>query len=542
MGSREVGKKTFDIVIIGGGFSGIYQLHTLRAAGFSVRLIEAGSALGGIWYWNCYPGARVDTSVPCYQFTARESWKDFDWREQFPGRDEIQRYMQHLDDVWDLSRDVSYDSRVVGMRWENGGKQWELEAEGQHAGTAYSQFVILCTGFASKPYIPPYRDIDLFRGELLHTSLWPQHGVDLKGKRVAVIGTGASGVQLIQNAGKEAAHLTVFQRTPNTAIPMTNPSVSLEQNQSMKDNYPATKKAISSTFAGFDYEFAPGSAISTPKAQRLEMYEKLFHTGGLHFWLGTYQDVLFNQTANDEAYEFWRQKTLPRIHGAKNQDLLAPKLPLDPFGTKRISLEDGYFETFNQANVSLISTRENPISHISAKGVVTTDGTEHECDTLCLATGFDSITGGITQIDIRGTDPTATIKNKWSKGVHTHLGMTTHGFPNMFFTYGPQAPTAFATGPASAEAQGQWIVALLTHMRSLGQTTVEATREAEVEYRAHVDDIGGKGLFKEARSWYYGDNIPGKPREALNYMAGLPAYKKRCWECAENGYSGFVLA
>jgi cation diffusion facilitator CzcD-associated flavoprotein CzcO len=533
---------TFDILIVGGGFSGIYQLHTLRAAGFTVHMLEAGSALGGIWYWNCYPGARVDTSVPCYQFTSAESWATFNWQESFPSRDDIQRYMRHLDDVWDLSKDVSYNSRVVAMRWDDAEKKWCLTVEGENVGLFYSQFVILSTGFASKPYIPPYADIAAFRGSLHHTGLWPQHGVNLKGKRVAVIGTGASGVQLIQNVGKDASHLTVFQRTPNTAIPMANPPVSPSQNAAMRENYATTKHAIATTFAGFDYEFAPGSALKTPRPQRMELYEKLFHTGGLHFWLGTYLDVLFDHDANDEAYAFWRAKTLPRINEERNQELLAPAIPLDPFGTKRISLEEGYFEIFNQSNVELVSTRENAIVRFSEKGIVTADGREHVFDTICLATGFDSITGGITQIDIRGTDPDLSIASKWSKGVFTNLGMTTSGFPNLFFTYGPQAPTAFATGPASAEAQGEWIAKLLVYMRDRNLQIVEATREAEEEYREHVLEIGNKGLFKEARSWYYGDNIPGKAREALNYMAGLPAYKKRCWECAEKGYSGFVLA
>ena len=450
--------------------------------------------------------------------------------------------VRHLDAVWDLSKDVSYNSRVQLMNWEGESKRWNFTVEGEDAGTFHSRFVILSTGFASKPYIPTYEDMDIFRGDIHHTGLWPQNGVDMKGKRVAVIGTGASGVQLIQNAGHDAAHLTVFQRTPNTAIPMENPKVSDELNKRMKDNYAATNKAIHSTFAGFDYEFAQGSAVKTPKEQRMELYEKLFHTGGLQFWLGTYMDVLFDHGANDEAYEFWRQKTLPRIKGSRNQELLAPKIPIDPFGTKRISLEQGYFEVFNQDNVFLIPTKENDIEAFTEHGIRTADGQEHIFDIICLATGFDSVTGGITQIDIRGVDPDVPIKDKWANGVYTNLGMTTHGFPNLFFTYGPQAPTAFATGPASAEAQGEWIVACLKYMREKQLTSIDPTREAEKEYREHVNEIGEKGLFKEAKSWYYGDNIPGKPREALNYMAGLPAYRKKCWECAENGYNGFVFA
>jgi cation diffusion facilitator CzcD-associated flavoprotein CzcO len=279
MGSAGDSTKTFDVIVVGGGFSGIYQLRTLREAGFNVRMIESGAALGGIWYWNCYPGARVDTAVPCYQFTADDSWQTWDWQQRFPGRDEIQSYMQHLDEVWDLSKDVSYNSRVTAMDWDDNAKQWNTTVEGDAAGTFHSKFVILSTGFASKLYIPPYKDLDTFRGELHHTGVWPQSGVNLKGKRVAVIGTGASGVQLIQNAGRDASHLTVFQRTPNTAIPMVNPQVDDEWNQRMKDNYADTKEKVKKTFAGFDYEFADGLASTKTKEERMELYEKLFNTG-----------------------------------------------------------------------------------------------------------------------------------------------------------------------------------------------------------------------------------------------------------------------
>ena len=279
MGSAGDSTKTFDVIVVGGGFSGIYQLRSLREAGFNVRMIESGAALGGIWYWNCYPGARVDTAVPCYQFTADDSWKTWDWQQRFPGRDEIQSYMRHLDEVWDLSKDVSYNSRVTAMDWDDNAKQWNTTVEGDAAGTFHSKFVILSTGFASKLYIPPYKDLDTFRGELHHTGVWPQSGVNLKGKRVAVIGTGASGVQLIQNAGLDASHLTVFQRTPNTAIPMVNPHVDDEWNQRMKDNYPETKEKVKLTFAGFDYEFADGLASTKSKEERMEFYEKLWNSG-----------------------------------------------------------------------------------------------------------------------------------------------------------------------------------------------------------------------------------------------------------------------
>lgn len=539
MGS--VGEQEYDVIVVGGGFSGCYQLHNLREAGFNVHLFDAGAELGGIWYWNCYPGARVDTEVPTYQFTAPETWQTWEWKERFPGRDTIQSYFKHVDKVWDLSRDVSYNSRVNTIQWDENNRQYIVEVGGSAAGTYRSQFIILCTGFAAKPYLPPFRNIDAFKGEMYHTALYPQQGVNLEGRRVAVIGTGASGVQVIQSVGPIVSHLTVFQRTPNPAIPMSNPDLNASQNKELKENFDEVNKLIHSTFAGFDYDFAKGSAFQASPEERKQLYEKLFNSGGLHFWLGTWMDILFDKGLNDEAYEFWRQKTLPRIKDPKVAELLAPKVTPDPFGTKRVSLEQNYFEVFNQDNVKLISTKENPIEEFTPKGIRTSDGVEHEFDVIIFATGFDAITGSIHQLDLRGIDGIS-IKDKWKNGTYTNLGMTISGFPNLFFTYGPQGPTAFATGPSSAEAQGEWIVTCIKYMRENGKRTINATADAEQKWRDHVNELGDKGLFKQAKSWYFGKNIPGKPVEALNYMAGLPKYREVCWDSANNGYSGFVLA
>jgi len=531
--------KHYDVVVIGGGFCGVYQLHKLRKLNFNVRLFEAGSGLGGIWHWNAYPGARVDTEVPSYQLTDPESYETWNWKQRFPGRDELVEYFKHLDKVWDLSKDISYHSRVTSMQWDAKQSRWNCSINnGESSCSAWS--VVLCTGFASKRHIPNYKNIEAFQGEMHHTAVWPQTGVDLENRRVAVIGTGASGVQVIQEVGKVASHLVIFQRTPNTALPMTNPEITAERNKAMRDGFSETKKMIDTTFAGFDYEFATGDPSTIPKEKRMELYEKLYNTGGLHFWLGTYKDVLFQPGPNEEAYQFWRTKTLPRIKDPKAQEILAPKAKIHPFGTKRISLEQGFYEIFNQDNVDLVSVRENPIQEFVPQGIRTSDGQVHEVDVIILATGFDSITGGITQMDIRGLDG-ITIGDKWSNGTYTQLGMTTNGFPNLFFTYGPQAPTAFATGPSSAEMQGSWIIECLKYMRENNVASINPTREAEEWWRAHVNEVAEKSLFPQADSWYFGANIPGKPREALNYMGGLPTYREKCWDSARNGYSGFVL-
>ncbi|EGP86882.1 uncharacterized protein MYCGRDRAFT_109786 [Zymoseptoria tritici IPO323] len=529
----------FDVLVVGGGFCGVWQLHTLRKKGYKALLVEAGTGLGGIWHWNAYPGARVDTPVPTYQLTSEETWQNWDWKERFPGRDELADYFRHLDKVWDLSRDVRYKSRATSMQWSPKDAHWKCAINGGEAElTAWS--VVLCTGFASKRYVPSFKGLDQFAGEIHHTAVWPQGGVNLNNRRVAVIGTGASGVQVIQEVAKEAKHLTVYQRTPNTALPMQNPRV---DNELTRESFPEVIPKMKETFAGFDYEFIATQQhpLKIPKEERLQLYERLYHTGGLHFWLGTYMEVLFNEELNEEAYQFWREQTIKRVQDPVKAEILAPVKKIHPFGTKRISLEDGFFEVFNQDNVDLVDLRANNIAEFTQSGIRTADGELRDYDLVILATGFDSITGSITQIDIRNSEGQS-VKDKWANATYTNLGMTTAGCPNLFFTYGPQAPTAFATGPSSAETQGAWIVACLDHMREKGLKTVESTVEAEQEWRKHVNEVADKSLFTQADSWYFGANIPGKTREALNYMGGLPEYRKKLWEeCADVGYRGFVL-
>ncbi|RVX76066.1 hypothetical protein B0A52_00423 [Exophiala mesophila] len=544
MGSISPSSQRREVVIVGAGFSGVYTLHKLKDAGFDVHLYEAGTAVGGIWHWNCYPGARVDTAVPTYQLTSDESWKDVNWTERFPAYSELRTYFQNLVKVWGLEQHMTFQTRIQSMDWDQDTNEWQLktlQGPNGESDTLRARYVILCTGFGSKPYTPPLPGRERFKGEIYHTGLWPQDGVSLQGKKVAVIGTGASGVQIIQETAKVAKHLTVFQRTPNMALPMDNPAYDVSHNNAWKKAFPETRELMFKTFAGYDYEFDPGFSDKVSIDVRNEFYKKLLLSGGLQFWLGTYSDVLFDQKANDEAYEFWRQSVLPRINSTRNQEILAPKKPPHPFGTKRVSLENKYFEVFNQENVDLVSLAENPILELTETGIKTQDGVHHEVDLIATATGFDSVTGGITAIDIRGTKAKSTIADKWAQGVRTLFGMTTAGFPNMFMMYGPQAPTAFTTGPSSAECQGEWILACLSHLRDNHLTRIEATEAAEQKWREHTLEMGDKGLFSKAKSWYYGDNIPGKPREALNYMAGLPTYRRKIWESANNNYEGFVL-
>ena len=404
------------------------------------------------------------------------------------------------------------------MQWNEGASRWHCEInDGESRCTAWS--VVLCTGFASKRFIPDFKNLDVYKGVIHHTGVWPQGGVDLVDKRVAIIGTGASGVQLIQETAKIATQLAVYQRTPNTALPMENPDITAASNADMRSAFSETMKTMATTFAGFDYEFVKGKPMDVRYEERMKLYEKLYSTGGLHFWLGTYMDVLFEEEPNEEAYQFWRNKTIARIQDPTAAEILAPKKKIHPFGTKRISLEQKYFEIFNQDNAEIINLRETPIEEFVETGIKTSDGKTREFDVIALATGFDSITGGITQMNIRGIEG-HTIEEKWKDGTYTQLGMTTSGFPNLFFTYGPQAPTAFATGPSSAEAQGSWIIECLRYMREHNINSIDATREAEVEWRKHVNEVADKSLFPQADSWYFGAVWPSPflPGTRLNWL------------------------
>lgn len=507
----------YEVVVVGGGFGGTYMLNHLRTLGFRTHMFEAGAALGGIWYWNCYPGARVDTETPVYQLTAPELFKAWTWKERYSGRDEMVQYFNHVADIWDLKKDITFNARVQKAHWNSAITRWDLEVlqKTEHGDAeifVHCKSIVFCTGFASKIYVPPWSNMEKFKGVVTHTAQWSEN-IQLKDKRVAVIGTGASGVQVVQTIAPIVKQLTVFQRTPNFALPMGQRLVDVDGNRLFKEGYPEMVKKMRSTYAGFLYDFDPRKCFDVTEEERLRLYDELYNKGGVYFWLGTFTDVLKDKKANATAYKFWREKTIARINDPAKAEKLAPANPPHPYGTKRVSLEQDYFEQFNRENVDIVDLNSDSIETFTERGIKTKYG-QHEFDVICLATGFDSVTGGLTQIDIRGVDGT-TIKEKWADGVWTHLGMTTANFPNMFFIYGPQAPTAFATGPSCAEAQGDWIGKTLVHMRENEIDTIEPTRQAEADWKQHVNESAQEGLFAETQSWYFGDNIPGKAREVL---------------------------
>lgn len=524
-----------DALIVGAGFSGLYALHRLRADGFSVRLIEASDGPGGVWQNNRYPGARVDSHVPNYEYSLEPVWRDWSWTERFPGRDELVAYFDHATEVLDLRRDIDLRTRARAASFDPSASRWAVATD---AGRSYAcRYLLLCTGFGSKPFVPVLPGLQDFGGDCHHTAEWPPDGVTLEGRRVGVIGTGASGVQVIQEAARDAAHLTVFQRSPVMAIPMRQRRLEPDGQRAAKATYPEVfrrRNSSPTTFA--DIQRLDVSALEVSAAERERVYEDAWEKGGFHFWAGTFNDVLIDEHANRTAYDFWRDKVRARIDDAATAQRLAPADPPYPFGTKRPPLEQGYYECFNQDNVELVDLRRNPIDTITATGVRTAAG-EVDVDVLILATGFDANTGGLTAIDVRDRDGRA-LAQRWSRGVDTHLRVAVHGFPNMLLLYGPQSAAAFCNGPVCAEVQGDWVAGLLASMRAHGHSSFDVRAETGPAWTAHLAELAQATLFGRADSWYMGANVPGKPRQLLNYPSAS-MYIERLLECAARGYDGF---
>lgn len=533
-----VTSESFEVLIVGAGFNGLYQLHRLRDEGFSVRLVEAGTGPGGVWNSNRYPGARVDSHVPNYEYSLEAVWRDWLWSERFPGRDELVRYFEHVDEVLDLGRDIDFDTRVESAIFDEDGDVWNVTASGDRRYLA--RHLVMCTGFGSKPYVPDLPGLDQFAGLWCHTADWPEDDLSLVGARVGVIGTGASGVQVVQEAAKDAGHLVVFQRSPVTALPMRQRRLDPTEQAGAKVDYPEVFRRRNSPPGSFhDITRLDVRAMEVSAEERARVFEEAWQKGGFHFWVGTFSDILLDEAANRAAYEFWRDKTRARIDDPAVARLLAPTEPPYPFGTKRPSLEQDYYECFNQSNVELVDLTATPIQAVTPAGVRTSAG-DFDLDVLVLATGFDANTGGLTAVDIRGRGGRR-LADEWSGGVDTHLGVAVAGFPNMLVLYGPQSSTAFCNGPVCAEVQGDWVVDLLQHMRRQGCTRVESTSEVGVAWTAHLAEIADSTLFGRTDSWYMAANIPGKRRQLLNYPSS-DAYLDRLRSCAADGYAGFVFA
>ncbi|KAL3455354.1 hypothetical protein BJX64DRAFT_72057 [Aspergillus heterothallicus] len=535
---------SYDIVLIGAGFSGITLLHTLRARGYTCRVYESASDLGGVWHWNKYPGCRVDSEGSIYQLSIPEVWSSFQFSEKYPDADEVRRYFAHVDSVLDVKRDVEFGVSVTGAWFDaraEGARKWRVEtADGR---VTHARFLVSCVGSSAERYVPAIPGIEGFRGTVAHSALWPRGGVDVSGKKVAVIGTGASGVQIIQAWAKEAAELVVFQRTPNLALPMKQVVYATEaERKKAQEELPGIFEARNKTYSGYLDDAMPVKTTDVSREERLARYEELYTRGGFGYYLAGYGDLLLDEKANREAYDFWVAKTRARIVDPRKRDLLAPLEPPHPMAVKRSSFEVDYYEQFNRENVQLVDLREpgKAIKCVKADGIELEDGTFYPVDAIALATGFNSITGSLTCIPgLRNTEGVSLAEEWGTNGASAYLGMTRKGYPNMFLCYSVHGPTALSNGPTTIEIQARWIADAISKIDEQGLSHVEPTEEAEQGWKATVNAITDMTLFPRGDSWYMGANIPGKKREMLNFPGGLPMYEQMCWKALES-WEGFV--
>jgi cation diffusion facilitator CzcD-associated flavoprotein CzcO len=527
----------YDAVVIGAGFAGLYALRKLRDdLSMTVQLYEAGDGVGGTWYWNRYPGARCDSEsfYYCYSFSP-ELAQEWEWSGRYPEQPEIERYLNHVADRFDLRRDIRFSTRVTAATFDESGDRWEIRTD--RGDTATARFLVTAVGCLSAPNVPDIPGLGEFQGEVYFTATWPRQTVDFTGKRVGLIGTGSSGIQATPRIAAEAAHLTVFQRTPNFSLPARHSAFLAEDQAKIKENYDDIFAATRTSYAGFPYAQIERETMSVSAEEREEILEGLWDEGGFKFLWGGFHDLLRNPEANEIASEFVRRKIRETVTDPETAELLCPKGY--PYGAKRPPIDTDYYETFNRDNVTLVDINTSPIEAITTTGLRTT-AADYEFDALVFATGFDAMTGTLLRIDIRGANGVR-LADAWAEGPRTLLGLQIVGFPNMFTITGPGSPSVLVNMPVAIEHHVEWIADCIAYMRERGWTRVEATEEAQEEWVEHVAEVAQESLFGRANSWYVGANIPGKPRVVMPYTGGQPMYRERCAAVSSSGYDGFTF-
>lgn len=529
--------RTFDALVVGAGFSGLFQLLCLRdRLGLSVKVLEAGSGVGGTWYWNRYPGARCDSESHCYGYTfSEEMMRDWEWTERYPGPLEILRYLNYVADRFDLKRSIQFDTRVTSAHYDATENIWRVTTS---AGEAFSaKFLIAAVGCLSTANIPNIPGLQSFRGKWFHTGQWPHDGVDFAGKRVGQIGTGSTGIQSAPVIAETAAHLTVFQRTANYSVPARNTPLSSEFKRYVKENAAAIRSVTQATTNGHPFTISDRAALETSPEERQAIYEAAWEKGGLQF-RATFRDLLADKAANDTAAEF----ICGKIHEIVKDPVTAAKLAdIDhPYAAKRPPIDTDYFETFNRDNVALVDIKADPIEAITPDGI-RTGNAEYPLDIIVFATGFDAMTGAFLRMDIRGRDGVL-LSDAWSAGPRNYLGLQVAGFPNLFTVTGPGSPSVLCNMPVAIEQHVEWITDCIAHMREHGFNRIEATVEAMDSWVAQVNAAAAATLLPQAKhSWYLGANVPGKPRVFMPYAGGMAHYRKICAKVAARDYEGFVL-
>lgn len=526
-------------------FGGVYAVWRLREAGYSVHLFEGSHRLGGVWTHNRYPGARVDTEFPMYQLSIPEVYKSWNWKLRFPDWRELQAYFDHVDRVLNISKDATYKALVEKATFDPSTSRWTVKTQQGH--TATCKQLILCTGTTYKQHVPTFKGLELYKGTLLHSSQWPEGGVNVQGKRVGVIGSGSTALQIVQDMSKECKELVTLVRTPNTALPMKQYPISDAHQEALKGYYyHMLRTQARNSYGGFAYNPAPAfSPQQLSEAEREKFLEELYERGAFNFAAGNFQSAMFDKTDNRILYDFWAKKTRARISDPAKRDILAPLEPVEWWLTKRPGVEDDYYECCDSPHVRVVDLKSQPLHSFTPTGLRIganeADSEEIQLDVVVLATGFDSYHGAFSSMGIVGTDDRELIA-RWRDGVRTHLGLTVPHHPNMWLVYGPQAPTALGNGPTMVEMQVDIIVDFLNKLKAEDKKTIEATDEAAEAWADDLQELAKQTLMWGANSWYMGANIPGKKREMLNYLKGIPEYEKSCRGSLERGFEGFVVA
>lgn len=534
--ARTKPPENLDVLVVGAGFSGLYGLHRLRELGFKVHGIDAGADVGGVWYWNRYPGARCDIeSVDyCYSFS-QEIVQEWNWTERYPTQPEILRYINFVAEKLSLRKDFTFSTKVVSLRWEESTNRWFATTD--FGDQIKASHVIMATGQLAVPQLPDIPGIDNFEGKTFHTGAWPHEGVSFIGQRVGVIGTGSSGVQVIPQIAKEAAHLSVLQRTAHYIMPAQNHLLDPEYLTDLKDRFQEYREIARYHPGGTHRHIGTSSALDEPQDRLREKFEEYWQKGGPDI-LAAYTDLRTDERAADRVGQLIKEKIHQIVHDPETAEKLEPKGY--PFGSKRLVLEIGYYETFNRDNVTLEDVGSDPIQEITSSGLRLCSGREIELDTLVFATGFDALTGALFDANISGVDGKK-LEDAWADGPRTYLGLATHGFPNLTFVAGAGSPSVLSNVLISIEQHIEWITDQIKWLRDNGYTRAEATAAAQEEWTQHVYDVAAPTLFMKGNSWYVGANVPGKPRVFSLYLGGVGTYREHCEHVAKSNYTGFKI-
>jgi cation diffusion facilitator CzcD-associated flavoprotein CzcO len=527
--------QTLDAAIIGAGFAGLYALYRLREMGLAVRVYEGAAGVGGTWWWNRYPGARVDfPSAPYYAYMfSPELLNEWDWQERQPAQAEVLAYLDFVADKLELRPDIQLETWIQEAAFDETSQRWQLETS--QGARISAQFLICAMGTLSEPNKPNIPGIDDFAGEVIHTGRWPAEKVIFAGKRVGVIGTGSSGIQSIPMIAREAAHLTVFQRTPQYSIPAGNRPVRPDELNDARENFNQRRELMAVSPLGMPYPMSERSALDDSPEKRHQLYEALWQDGGLHMLFNSYNDLLLNKAANDTLCEFIRGKIRETVKDPATAEKLLPDYIL---GTKRQAIDDGYFEAYNRDNVELVDLRNDPIEKVTAHGITTKSG-EHALDMLVLATGYDAITGKLLRLNPKGRGG-VDLATAWRERFFTYLGVAIPGFPNLFMVHGPQSPSVLYNMPYGGEMESDWIRDCIAYLRNNQLGSIEPAPGVDDAWAESVEQAAKQTLFHGTDSWYSGANIEGKHRQFIVHLGG-PEYFKHLKQIAENHYEGFVL-